>query len=65
MTEATVRHIQASGEAWVGGATWFERAVIRVSVCSWATTADDVTRSVRAFVAARAAAGAELQTETG
>ncbi len=24
-----------------------------VSVCSWATTPDDVTRSVRAFVAAR------------
>ena len=30
--------------------------VIRISVCSWRTTEDDVHRSVRAFVAARAAA---------
>jgi hypothetical protein len=27
--------------------------VIRISVCSWATTEDDISRSVLAFVAAR------------
>jgi glutamate/tyrosine decarboxylase-like PLP-dependent enzyme len=35
------------------GAQWLERSVIRVSVCSWATTPDDISRSVKAFVAAR------------
>jgi len=56
LTNATIRNIQSSGEAWVGGATWFDRAVIRISVCSWATTAEDVTRTVRAFALARAEA---------
>ncbi len=56
LTRSTIGHIQRSGECWVGGTRWGERDVIRVSVCSWATTADDVSRSVAAFVAARALA---------
>ncbi len=52
-TAAIVNHIQQSGECWVGAAQWFEQSVIRVSVCSWATTEVDVTRSVNAFVGAR------------
>lgn len=46
-------HMQASGDCWVGGASWFGRPVIRISVCSWATTGDDVARTVEAFVRAR------------
>jgi glutamate/tyrosine decarboxylase-like PLP-dependent enzyme len=53
ITNRTMHYIQKSGECWVGGATWDQRSVIRISVCSWATTEDDVTRSVRAFVQAR------------
>jgi glutamate/tyrosine decarboxylase-like PLP-dependent enzyme len=53
ITEETMRRIQGAGECWVGGATWNGQAVIRVSVCSWATTKDDITRCVRAFVSAR------------
>ncbi|RMF00667.1 MAG: aspartate aminotransferase family protein [Chloroflexi bacterium] len=53
LTRRTLKYIQQSGECWVGGSTWFDRAVIRISVCSWATTREDVSRSVRAFVAAR------------
>jgi glutamate/tyrosine decarboxylase-like PLP-dependent enzyme len=53
MTRRVLAHIQKSGECWVGGANWDGKAVIRVSVCSWATTEDDVSRSVRAFCAAR------------
>ena len=56
VTEATIAGVQASGECWAGGALWQDRQVIRVSVCSWATTPDDITRSVEAFVNARAAA---------
>jgi glutamate/tyrosine decarboxylase-like PLP-dependent enzyme len=53
IAQKTIQYIQQSGECWVGGATWSDQAVIRVSVCSWATTEADITRSVRAFVAAR------------
>ena len=53
-TDATLAAIQQSGECWVGGTTWRDRRAIRISVCSWATTEADVSRSVRAFVDARA-----------
>ncbi len=53
LTDLTLRHIQASGECWVGGASWNGKAVIRISICSWATTEDDITRCVSAFVSAR------------
>ena len=52
-TEAVIAELQHSGECWVGGTRWRNRRVIRISVCSWATTAADVSRSVAAFVAAR------------
>lgn len=61
ITVQTMRHIQESGECWVGGASWDGKAVIRVSVCSWATTEDDITRSVNAFVTARNKAVRELR----
>ena len=53
VTDLTMHYIQKSGECWVGGTKWDDKAAIRVSVCSWATTESDITRSVRAFVAAR------------
>ena len=52
-TETVIAHIQDSGEAWVGGSLWFGKPVIRISVCSWATSPSDVARTVAAFVAAR------------
>ena len=56
VTKSTLGHIQSSGECWCGGSEWHGEAVIRVSVCSHATTEEDIERSVRAFIAARAAA---------
>jgi len=56
LTKATVQNIQRSGECWCGGSLWRGKAVIRISVCDWATTSKEVDRSVRAFVDARAAA---------
>lgn len=53
ITHQTMKHIQESGECWVGGTSWDGKTVIRISVCSWATTTHDISRSVRAFVAAR------------
>jgi glutamate/tyrosine decarboxylase-like PLP-dependent enzyme len=54
-TNAVLNGIQASGECWCGGTTWQGKPAIRISVCSWATTSEDVDRSVRAFIDARAA----------
>lgn len=48
-----IANIQESGECWVGGSKWDDRSVIRISVCSWATTEKDIKRSVKAFVSAR------------
>jgi glutamate/tyrosine decarboxylase-like PLP-dependent enzyme len=56
ITDQTLKAVQASGECWAGGATWGENSAIRISVCSWATTVEDITRSVAAFKAARESA---------
>jgi len=52
-TKRTLAAIQELGECWCGGSTWHERSVIRVSVCSWSTTQEDIRRSVQAFSKAR------------
>lgn len=53
LTHLTMQYIHESGECWVGGARWNGKEVIRISVCSWVTTKNDITRSVKAFVAAK------------
>lgn len=52
-TTAVLAGVQQSGECWCGGSQWHGEPVIRISVCSWATTAEDVDRSVQAFIAAK------------
>ena len=52
-TELIMQAIQNSGECWVGGSTWQGQKVIRISVCSWVTSDEDITRSVQAFIRAR------------
>jgi glutamate/tyrosine decarboxylase-like PLP-dependent enzyme len=59
LTRATLENIQKSGECWCGGATWENEPVIRISVCSFMTTGEDIDRSIRAFVKARDLAGSE------
>lgn len=56
LTRSTLKRIQRSGECWCGGADWRGEPVIRISVCSWQTTSQDIERSVAAFVEARNAA---------
>jgi glutamate/tyrosine decarboxylase-like PLP-dependent enzyme len=56
-TAAVLKNLQQSGECWCGGARWHDTPVIRVSVCSWATTAVDIERTVAAFIRARDSAG--------
>lgn len=47
-TDEVIARIQAGGEAWFGGVTWQGRRAMRISVCNWATTAEDIDRSVEA-----------------
>ena len=51
-TNAVLARVQESGEAWMGGTLWDERAAIRVSVSGWRTTEADVDRTVAAFESA-------------
>jgi glutamate/tyrosine decarboxylase-like PLP-dependent enzyme len=58
MTRETIRLIQQDGTCWCGGTEWQGRTAMRISVCSWATTDDDVERSLDSMIrCARAAAG--------
>jgi len=52
-TLRTLTNIQQSGDCWCGGTTWMGKPAIRISVCSWATTENDIDRSVEAFVQGR------------
>lgn len=49
LTAKTLAYIQELRECWVGGSSFQGRKVIRVSVSSWATTADDIERTMRTF----------------
>ena len=41
-TAELLQAVQASGKIWCGGSQWRGRSVMRISVCSWATTPDDI-----------------------
>jgi glutamate/tyrosine decarboxylase-like PLP-dependent enzyme len=54
-TRRVIEAIQADGTCWCGGTEWQGRTAMRISVSSWATTAEDVDRSLEAMLrAARA-----------
>jgi glutamate/tyrosine decarboxylase-like PLP-dependent enzyme len=48
-TTAVLARVQASGQAWMGGTVWENRAAIRLSVSNWRTSKADVDRTVAAF----------------
>lgn len=58
-TDRVIAGIQADGTCWCGGTTWQGQRAMRISVSSWATTDDDVERSLEAMlrVAAKEIAG--------
>lgn len=47
-TDTVIAAILASGEAFFTGTTWRGRRAMRVSVCGWQTSAEDVDAVVRA-----------------
>jgi len=49
MTEKVLEKIQSLRECWLGGSVWFGKKVMRVSICSWVTSEEDISRSVASF----------------
>ncbi len=54
-TRQVVSRVQADGTCWLSGTVWRGRSLMRISVCNWSTTRDDVERSVSAILAAHRA----------
>ncbi len=53
--EATLRvidRLQSEGVCWFGGTNWKGRTAMRISVSSWATTEEDMERSLNAILRA-------------
>jgi len=53
-TRAVIERVQRDRTCWCGGTTWQGRTAMRISVSSWATTEEDVERSLAAMLAAAA-----------
>jgi glutamate/tyrosine decarboxylase-like PLP-dependent enzyme len=49
-TNRVISEIQTEGTCWCGGTVWQGQTAMRISVSSWATTDDDVERSLEAMV---------------
>jgi glutamate/tyrosine decarboxylase-like PLP-dependent enzyme len=49
-TRQVIADVQAEGTCWFGGTVWQGHTAARVSVSSWATTEEDVERSLAAIV---------------
>ncbi|GGN89099.1 aspartate aminotransferase family protein [Actinoplanes lobatus] len=48
-TDRILRHVVDSGEAWLSGTMAGGRRAIRLSVCNWRTSDDDIERTLTAF----------------
>jgi hypothetical protein len=49
-TRRVIAGIQRDGTCWCGGTLWQGRTAMRISVSSWATTAEDVDKSLEAML---------------
>jgi glutamate/tyrosine decarboxylase-like PLP-dependent enzyme len=50
LTRRVVAAVQAEGTCWCGGTQWQGHTAMRISVSSWATTDEDVDRSLEAIL---------------
>jgi glutamate/tyrosine decarboxylase-like PLP-dependent enzyme len=57
LTNAVIAEIQRDGTCWCGGTVWQGQTAMRISVSSWASTEEDVEKSLAAIIriASRAA----------
>lgn len=49
-TRKVIAAVQQEGTCWAGSTVWHGRTAMRISVSSWATTFDDVERSLEAII---------------
>jgi len=49
-TRRIIKGIQEEGTCWCGATVWQGRTAMRISVCNWATTDEDVQKSLRAMI---------------
>src|SRR6185295_10675270 len=49
-TNRIINEIQTDGTCWCGGTVWQGQTAMRISVSSWATTDEDVERSLEAMI---------------
>jgi glutamate/tyrosine decarboxylase-like PLP-dependent enzyme len=49
-TKKIIKEIQDDGTCWCGGTEWQGRTAMRISICSWATTEEDVRASLDAMI---------------
>jgi len=49
-TQRIIKAIQDDGTCWAGATTWRGRTAMRISVSSWATTQDDIEKSLAAIL---------------
>ncbi len=57
-TARVIATLQEDGTCWCGPTVWRGQGAMRISVSSWATTNEDVERSVAAMISAAGVAGA-------
>jgi glutamate/tyrosine decarboxylase-like PLP-dependent enzyme len=57
-TNRVISRIQEDGTCWCGGTVWQGQTVMRISVSCWATTEEDVERSLSAILRIAAEEGA-------
>ena len=50
LTREVIRRIQEDGTCWCAGTVWQGKTAMRISVSSWATTEEDVQRSLAAMI---------------
>jgi glutamate/tyrosine decarboxylase-like PLP-dependent enzyme len=49
-TQEVIRRLQEEGTCWCGGTVWQGKTAMRISASSWATTSDDVDRSLEGIL---------------
>jgi glutamate/tyrosine decarboxylase-like PLP-dependent enzyme len=58
MTQRVIQGVQQDGTCWCGGTVWQKQTAMRISICSWATTDEDVEKSAAAMIRVARACGA-------
>lgn len=59
-TRRVIAGIQQDGTCWCGGTVWQGKTAMRISVSSWATTDEDVERSLEAMIRVAAELGQKV-----